>query len=344
MSDSSKIHASQPANGFAFIYLRQSTAAQVEQKPRKSTRRQYALASRAVELGWAVPTGHRHRRRYLGLSGSGAVRTETASRVWLRTSALGASASCSGSKFSRLARKQLPIGPNQRRTKAADALIAGAYLAGNQHAPRAAVRSRRFSPGNSRQRCGESDLGGGEKGDWDAWNARSTADEPIMRLILDGTVVRVAGRQEGHVEFRSLSAAPVCGRDGQKVLLAIKELGGRGARPPGRAFARRPSSARVENARTRYRRRRTRPRKGAGGIVAGDSYPRGEGALVPCSLTAGGSSDPRFLISRDRDSRVWPGPPGSGRLQHGTAANATLALALALISAQSNWFKGADGA
>jgi putative transposase len=29
------------------------------------------------------------------------------------------------------------------------------------------------------------------KNDWDAWNARSLADEPIVRLILDGTVARV---------------------------------------------------------------------------------------------------------------------------------------------------------
>ncbi len=29
------------------------------------------------------------------------------------------------------------------------------------------------------------------KGDWDAWNTRSLADEPIVRLILDGTAVRV---------------------------------------------------------------------------------------------------------------------------------------------------------
>ena len=29
------------------------------------------------------------------------------------------------------------------------------------------------------------------KTDWDAWNPRSLADEPIVRLILDGTVVRV---------------------------------------------------------------------------------------------------------------------------------------------------------
>src|SRR5207237_9518779 len=29
------------------------------------------------------------------------------------------------------------------------------------------------------------------KADWDAWNARSLAAEAIVRLILDGTVVRV---------------------------------------------------------------------------------------------------------------------------------------------------------
>ena len=29
------------------------------------------------------------------------------------------------------------------------------------------------------------------KTDWEGWNARSLADEPIVRLILDGTVVRV---------------------------------------------------------------------------------------------------------------------------------------------------------
>jgi putative transposase len=29
------------------------------------------------------------------------------------------------------------------------------------------------------------------KNDWDAWNTRLLAEEPIVRLILDGTVVRV---------------------------------------------------------------------------------------------------------------------------------------------------------
>jgi len=37
--------------------------------------------------------------------------------------------------------------------------------------------------------------------------------------------------------------------------------------------------------------------------VAGDSYPRGEGALVPCSLTAGGVR-PAFLFRRDGQSRM----------------------------------------
>ena len=29
------------------------------------------------------------------------------------------------------------------------------------------------------------------KADWEAWNGRSLAEVPIVRLILDGTVVRV---------------------------------------------------------------------------------------------------------------------------------------------------------
>ena len=29
------------------------------------------------------------------------------------------------------------------------------------------------------------------KSDWDAWNGRSLVEEPVVRLILDGTVVRV---------------------------------------------------------------------------------------------------------------------------------------------------------
>src|SRR5450756_2729444 len=62
------------------------------------------------------------------------------------------------------------------------------------------------------------------KSDWDAWNARSLAEEPIVRLILDGTVVRVRLDRKA----TSISLLVVLGvrADGQKVLLAIKSMGG----------------------------------------------------------------------------------------------------------------------
>ena len=62
------------------------------------------------------------------------------------------------------------------------------------------------------------------KGDWDAWNARSLAEEPIIRLILDGTVVRVRLDRKA----TSIVLLVVLGvrEDGQKVLLAVKNMGG----------------------------------------------------------------------------------------------------------------------
>jgi transposase-like protein len=62
------------------------------------------------------------------------------------------------------------------------------------------------------------------KGDWEAWNARSLAEEPIIRLILDGTVVRV--RLDKKATSISLLVALGVRQDGQKVLLAIKNMGG----------------------------------------------------------------------------------------------------------------------
>jgi transposase-like protein len=56
------------------------------------------------------------------------------------------------------------------------------------------------------------------KGDWDAWNARSLEDEPIIRLILDGTVVRV--RLDKKSTAISLLVALGVRAHGQKVLLA----------------------------------------------------------------------------------------------------------------------------
>jgi hypothetical protein len=65
------------------------------------------------------------------------------------------------------------------------------------------------------------------KSDWDAWNTRSLAEEPIVRLILDGTVVRVRLDRKA----TSISLLVVLGvrADGQKVMLAIKSMGGESA-------------------------------------------------------------------------------------------------------------------
>src|SRR5271156_4349203 len=62
------------------------------------------------------------------------------------------------------------------------------------------------------------------KNDWDAWNTRSLAEDPIVRLILDGTVVRVRLDRKA----TSISLLVVIGvrEDGQKVVLAIKSMGG----------------------------------------------------------------------------------------------------------------------
>jgi Transposase, Mutator family len=62
------------------------------------------------------------------------------------------------------------------------------------------------------------------KADWDAWNARSLANEPIVRLILDGTVVDV--RLDCKAITISLLVVIGVRTDGQKVLLAVKSMGG----------------------------------------------------------------------------------------------------------------------
>ena len=110
----------------------------------------------------------------------------------------------------------------QRRTLAADALIAGCYLAGTN--TRRVRRALGALFGGAVGKDTVSRVWRKVKSDWDAWNARSLADEPIVRLILDGTVVRVRFDRKA----TSISLLVVIGvrADGQKVLLAIKSMGG----------------------------------------------------------------------------------------------------------------------
>jgi putative transposase len=65
------------------------------------------------------------------------------------------------------------------------------------------------------------------KRDWDAWHTRSLTGEPIVRLILDGTVVRV--RLDRQATSNSLLVVLGVREDGQKVLLAIRSMGGESA-------------------------------------------------------------------------------------------------------------------
>jgi putative transposase len=110
----------------------------------------------------------------------------------------------------------------QRRTKQADALICGAYLSGTN--TRRVRRPLAALFGGAVGKDTVSRVWRKTKGDWDAWNARPLADEPIIRLILDGTVVRV--RLDRRTTSISLLVALGVRRDGQKVLLAIKNMGG----------------------------------------------------------------------------------------------------------------------
>ena len=62
------------------------------------------------------------------------------------------------------------------------------------------------------------------KTDWDAWTRRNLAEEDIVRLVLDGSVVRV--RLDRKATNISLLVVLGIRRDGQKVLLAVRNMGG----------------------------------------------------------------------------------------------------------------------
>src|ERR1700739_2026097 len=109
----------------------------------------------------------------------------------------------------------------QRRTLAADALIASAYLAGtNTRRVRRALKAL-FAEGIGKDVV--SRVWRKVKSDWEAWNTRPPAEEPIVRMILDGTVVRVRLDRKA----TSISLLIVIGvrADGQKGLLPIKAMG-----------------------------------------------------------------------------------------------------------------------
>src|SRR3954471_18475389 len=109
-----------------------------------------------------------------------------------------------------------------RMTRQVEALIAGAYLAGTN-----TRRVKRALAALFRGAVGKdvvSRTWRKVKADWEAWNRRDLAGEDVVRLILDGTVVRV--RLDRKATNISLLVVLGVRRDGQKVLLGVKNMGG----------------------------------------------------------------------------------------------------------------------
>jgi putative transposase len=109
-----------------------------------------------------------------------------------------------------------------RMTKQVEALIAGAYLSGTN--TRRVKRALAALFGGAVGKDVVSRTWRKVKTDWDAWNKRDLAGEDIVRLILDGTVVRV--RLDRRATNISLLVALGVRQDGQKVLMAVKNMGG----------------------------------------------------------------------------------------------------------------------
>ena len=109
-----------------------------------------------------------------------------------------------------------------RMTRQVEALIAGAYLAGTN--TRRVKRALAALFGGAVGKDVVSRTWRKVRTDWETWAGRDLAEEEVVRLILDGTVVRVRLDRKA----TSISLLVVLGvrRDGQKVLLAVRNMGG----------------------------------------------------------------------------------------------------------------------
>jgi putative transposase len=157
------------------------------------------------------PAGYRHGRRARQLLGSFGTVTIRVPRARLKQ-ADGMSREWCSEALPRYA----------RMTRQVEALIAGAYLSGTN-----TRRVRRALGALFKGAVGKdvvSRTWRKVQTDWQAWCHRSLAEEEVVRLILDGTVVRV--RLDSKATSISLLVVLGIRRDGQKVLLAVRNMGG----------------------------------------------------------------------------------------------------------------------
>ena len=170
-----------------------------------------ALGRGRYERGAEEPKGYRNGTRERQLTGSFGPVEISVPRARLAAEGGGTQEWCSAA---------LPR--YARMTRAVEALIAGTYLAGTN-----TRRVKRALGALFKGAVGKdvvSRTWRKMRTDWDAWNRRDLAEEDVVRLILDGTVVRV--RLDRKATTISLLVVLGVRRDGQKVLLAVKNMGG----------------------------------------------------------------------------------------------------------------------
>ena len=161
--------------------------------------------------GGATKKGYRHGHRVRQLLGTFGTETVSVPRARIEDEK---------GKITEWRSKALPR--YQRLTKKAEALIASVYLAGTNTRRVKRALFGLFEGAVSKDVV--SRAWRKVKVDWDAWCARGLAGEDIVRLILDGTVIKT--RLDRKATNISVLAAIGVRRDGQKVLLSIKNMGG----------------------------------------------------------------------------------------------------------------------
>jgi putative transposase len=109
-----------------------------------------------------------------------------------------------------------------RMTRQVEALIASAYLSGTNTRRVKRALGTLFKGAIGKDVV--SRVWRKVKTDWEAWTRRDLAGEDIVRLILDGSVVRV--RLDRKATNISLLVVLGIRRDGQKVLLSVRNMGG----------------------------------------------------------------------------------------------------------------------
>jgi putative transposase len=170
-----------------------------------------ALQRRRYERTGGPVRGHRHGRRQRQILGTFGSTTVSVPRARL--------AAADGTTREWQTRT-LPA--YKRLTRQAEALIAGTYLAGTN--TRRVRRALGALFGGAVGKDTVSRAWHKVQSDWEAWQKRDLSSDDIVRLILDGTVVtvRLAKRATGLSVLVALGVR----RDGQKVLIGLRNMGG----------------------------------------------------------------------------------------------------------------------